>query len=1023
MGELLEKVKAHREAILLGELGALLHMFGKCSSEFLVANSEENQALPRDQQERDSHQDLRHLPNLKPFLEDSRLGDVFTIPLAGQVEKLTGNFTDFLQKYGRCNTCKGTNPAKCPRCQGKSPDAPLIWLFNACHRMTSADEKGVVRRKQCLGDTWITTPFGHGVRKLDLNAIDAVRATMDRGLSKVLDAYLNSGLGIDRLHDQAVAILKEGMSQALGETRQPANDVTLWAQSHGVASLYKPVLAALAMGLDPCPKKNGSLDYNNVTWRLLGIGWNGRGFVERGRRPGDILRRQELLDEIVAEIQQRLEVTHPIGNQFYRDLNGVFFTFPGIEDGAAAELVGQLAPELVGLVRDRSDNELWPFFTLSKPRRTLTAITKEIKALGQLAAAPRVAALLSMEQAGSGRREQLLVDGPILAAPRDGQEVCPVCQLRAKQREDETCKICQDRRSNRQRDWQENRQGETIWLDEVADANGRLALVTIKFDLSRWLSGEWLTTAFSQTFDDWWSSDRMKAVLEDQEQRKSLESITSLVAPTAEVATAILNAVVTGQVTRDQKFEASLLSTFFKDIRASHKKNAFNYIGTFLENLSGRINDDVGYRLTPSDLATAVFTQNASPARLARIWEETETFLDKWIGELATETCGVRSQRLSFTSATPAPKLRTGQTYRITVPNLRPGPLVVLCVDENRLDFLTVDSLEKFWFQQGDRRAGGAHAVQHALIAGGIESWFDEATGTLLPSTEGPAAVNQDGFETEPYLPFIVLGRSPVFCQLLLPANRAAAALQQLLALAEERFAKVQGKLPLHAGVLVAKRRFPLYALIEAGHQVVDHPSFQEGKLQHPWWDTVVHAQDPFYGQYPTKDPHGEVHRLTDLAPVDRARKCWLAPGYVDFDYLGSSADRHRLTYELDAHGRPNRPAIAYGHLRPRPFPLQQLREVFDIWKLLTTHLTRTQRQQLEEALVKKLEEWDEIGSEAMPVFENFAKALLRRSFGARWMELAGERRDLLERSAQDGLLLETLELFGHVLKEGSSDE
>lgn len=1006
MSELLEKVKAHREAILLGELGALLHMFGKCSSDFLVANSEENQAFPGSQQVRDSHQDLKHFPTLAPLLGDHQLRRAFAFTLDGQKETLAGDFTDFITKY-----------------KGNKPDSLLLRLFNTCHRMTSADEKGVVRRTQFLGDTWIATPFGHGVSKLDLNAIDAVRATMDRDMSKVLDAYLNRGLGVDRLHDQAVAILKEGMSQALGETRQPANDVTLWAQSHGVASLYKPVLAALAMGLDPCPKNNGGLDYNNVTWRLFGIGWNGRGFVERGRRPGDILRRQELLDEIVAELRQRIEVCHPIGNQFYRDLNGVFFTFPGIEDGAAAELVGQLAPELVRVVRDRSDNELWPFFTLSRPRRTLTAITKEIKALGQLAAAPRVAALLSMEQAGSGRHEQLLVDGPALAQPVDGQEVCPICQLRSKQQREDTCQICQGRRFGRQDKWQREPQGQTIWLDEVADKNNRLALLTLRFDLSRWLSGEWLTTLFSQTFDDWLKSDGTQKVLSDRTQRAKLEKIISPVAPTAEAITAILGAVGTGQIDKDPGFKVPLLNTFFEGIEASQQRNAPDYIVPFLENLSGRINDDVGYRLTPSDLATAVFTQNASPARLARIWEETETFLDKWIGELATETCCARSQRLSFTTATPAPKVRTGQTYRITVPNLRPGPLVVLCVDENRLDFLTADSLEKFRFQQGDRRAGGAHAVQHALIAGGIESWFDEATGTLLPSTGCPAAVNQDRFETEPYLPFIVLGRSPVFCQLLLPANRAAAALKQLLAVAEERFGKVKGKLPLRAGVLVAKRRFPLYALIEAGHQLLEDPSFSEGKPQHPWWDTTIHAKDPFYGQYPSEDPQSGVHRLTDLAPVDRAREFWLAPGYFDFDYLGSSADRHRLTYALDGHGRPNRPAIAYGHLRPRPFALYRLRKVFDIWKLLTAHLTGTQRHQLEEALVTKLEEWDEIGSEAMPVFENFAKALLRRSFGARWMELAGEQRDLLERSARDGLLLETLELFGHVLKEGSSDE
>lgn len=39
MADRLNQISSHREAILLGELGALLHMFGKCSRDFLLANA------------------------------------------------------------------------------------------------------------------------------------------------------------------------------------------------------------------------------------------------------------------------------------------------------------------------------------------------------------------------------------------------------------------------------------------------------------------------------------------------------------------------------------------------------------------------------------------------------------------------------------------------------------------------------------------------------------------------------------------------------------------------------------------------------------------------------------------------------------------------------------------------------------------------------------------------------------------------------------------------------------------------
>lgn len=144
------------------------------------------------------------------------------------------------------------------------------------------------------------------------------------------------------------SILKPGFSRALGDTRRPANDVTLWAQSHGVASLYKPVLATLAMGLDPCPKKGGEYDYNNVRRRLFGVSWNGLGFVQRGRKPADILRRQDMLREIMRQIQNLVEVEYPLGNLFYRDLNGAFFTFPGIDEVETGQPLDQAtSPTLI----------------------------------------------------------------------------------------------------------------------------------------------------------------------------------------------------------------------------------------------------------------------------------------------------------------------------------------------------------------------------------------------------------------------------------------------------------------------------------------------------------------------------------------------------------------------------------------------------------------------------------------------------------------------------------------------------
>ncbi len=1000
MASFLQLIDNRREAILLGEIGTLLHMFGKCSSEFLQANSVEAGGV------HDSHDNLKHFPQLKSPLEDPLLRKRFKLPASGQQEELAGNFSDFITKY-----------------KGEKPDCSLLKLFNTCHRMTSADEKGVVRRKQSIQDMWIATPFGYRAQMVEPRLLDEERERMDKELAEAFDAYLAETISIESLRASAIGTLKPGLSQALGETRQPANDVTLWAQSHGVASLYKPILAALALNREPCPRKaDGSPDYDDLRWRLLGIGWSGLSFLERGRKPSDIVQRQELLGDIARELQDVLEVKHPVGSGFYADINGAFFTFPGLEDADAAELVKELAPELAEVIRRHSDHELWPFFTLSRPSRTLTVITGEIESRDRIAACPRVAALLSIAQGKGRRQEQLVLNGPALAPPLAGQDVCPLCQSRAKSLDEETCPVCQDRRAGGQLKWQKNRKGRTIWIDEVADQRGRVALLTLRFDLSRWLSGEWFTTLWSQTLDDWWSSERMSKVRDNQQQSKKLGKLVPSLQPTVQVATQILSSVGIGNVVQDVGFRAAILESFFEEgVTVEQVESHRYYIGRVLENLRRRINDDPNYQMQAEDLATALFTQNPSPARLARIWEETEAFLEQWINRMEKITFADRPRRLAFSTVLPVAGVQQGQTYQISLRQLAPGPLAVLCMDEDRSHFLTIDALDRFQYRQRDRRLRGLGAVRAALEDAGIESWVDDSTDEQL-SIEAPVALAAGSFQTEPYLPLILLARSPVFCQLLVPAERVPEAICELLTVAGQRFSRVGGKLPIRLSVLVARRKFPLYALVEAGQQALDHPSFSSGALEPPWWDTETGTPDEFYSYYPRATPAGGVDRLAGLVRPQPDQAVWLTPGWFDFDFLGSTADRRRLTYVEDE-SRPVRPAIAYGQLHPRPIRLHKLREMVYLWKLLKSLLGPTQLHGIEEALTTKLDEWKTVGSAAMPVFNKFATATLCDALGDRWKTLDERQAKLLDSSMTSGLFLETLELFGHLLREGSDYE
>lgn len=982
MTDLLTSLVQNREPILLGEFGGLLHMFGKASSEFLMANSAEGGAT-------DSHQDLKHLGVMEPVLKAAALRDRFAFMVSGARETLTDDFTDFITKY-----------------KGTGPDSHLLRLFKTCHRMTSADEKGVVRGKQSISSMRIATPFGRTVRTIVASDIDKVRTKMSQDLAGALEEYLRGQKDVDSFRECAIRILQSGLSQTLGETREPANDVTLWAQSSGVASLYKSCLAAIALGRDPCPRLGAGWDYEKVQWRLLGIGWNGLAFLQRGRKPADILRRREIIENALERLRGLLEVTYPVGNLFYKDLNGAYFTFPGIDQNAAEALMHEAGPELVRAVRETSDDELWPFFTLSRPRRTLTIIAREVRVRDELAGAPAVAALLSIENEQPGapaRIERLLAPGPSLPMPRGSNEdVCPVCRFRSKPTVQDACHVCRDRRTGRQKNWLGRPEGETIWVNEIADANNRMALLTLRFDLSRWLSGEWFTTIFTQTFEEWFNGERMQRLRQNQQQWQRLGRLLSLgsVGPDAATAIAVFQHCVT-EPSRDPGFKASLLRTFFEDIDVPQQQ-----YHTHLDNLRSRI-DEVGAQPLGADaLAALVFTQNPSPGRLARIWEAAQDFLTDLIAQIGDKVFSSRPERLGFQTTADISGVEVGGTYRIAIPELEGGPVVVLAL--NRREFLSIDCLEKFrWSTDG--RVIGTQAVRHTLETYGVQSWHDEDTGEPIA---GPTRVKvQPG--TQRYLPFAVLADSPVFSQVLLPASTIPDVLKTVLDLEDEHFDCVRGKLVIHAGVLVAKRKFPLYALLEAGQQILNHPAFGEGSQRDAWFPTDHHSD--FYRYYPLEKPENGRHRITKLAPLAAGCQYWLTNGYCDFDFLGGTVDRHRLQYK--AASPPLRPTVTYGWLQPRPISLSRLREMFAIWILLR-NVGPAQRYQIEAALGSKLEQWCAVGDESRVVFETFTQAVLRDAFGEKsWNAMREQDRQLLQSSAVDGLLLDTIQFFEHVVK------
>jgi CRISPR-associated Csx11 family protein len=1020
----------NRNAILLGEVGALIHLINKCSDAFF-----QHQLFSRDN---DPTKNLNLLDDqLVSILNQECIRDHVVIRSKEAETALSPQtFLDYVNRDNR---------------------SFIIAILNHCHQRGSSDEKAVPRDRARItrwDDLIIATPFGFKEREITEKNVKNIRNCVSESMISTFNIFAKSTFEFGdfvTLRTNTNNLLHEQFSLTLSDTRLPVNDVTLWAQSSGVAGLYKSALANLAIELTPSMANSSGNTRRSLIWkmqwRVFGVSWQGKDFLRRGIKPADIFKRQEIIDTLRAQIQALLEIDFPIGNLLYYDLDGVWFSFPGCDSELAHELIEQLATLISPLVAVNSDDELSPFFTLSRPRSTLKGLASEIKVRDEALNYPYYSPFLSIEQTSA--RRVIPLPGPAIhlgGSSDPKSETCPACQFRMKPREENVCSVCRERRRGRQQQWRNERNKTTIWVTEASDTDNRFALITVRFDLDRWLGGDWLTTIFGQTYKDWWKqeeADRIPGlisdVLADDEVKQQLR-LDDPVVDWSAIATAgepsnpdlVHQLTDYALTTTDEAFARRIFNTFVVDPGEAWPENHQSRDTWIHKRWADHNIDDPRLQLDKRLLASGLFTQNASPGRISRIWHEVERILDDWLKALENDVSWAssaqeRPTRLAFSTTNVLNQINPQQQYEIRVDGLSPSSLLVVALPKGG-EFCTTSRLEGFRFSrelaEGKRETDvGAEAVKQALMRNGIRQWRDiDADDFVNVDT---TRVNENSYAEEAYLPFMVLARSPVYCQVLAPATSTVDMLKALSKLIDTRLGRVLGKVPVHVSLAVAKHSFPLYSLIEAGNRMLDEPRFSEGRMLKPWWTPRPDRLNDFFGYYPVREPSNSHQRwfLDDLEPVEADREYWMTPGYFDFAYLSSTADLVDLSYDSGADsGSPYRPSVAYGYLRPRPILFHRLNDMFELWDVLVDRLklTNSELHHLQSALSTKLDDWASVDAGAVkPVYETFARDVLWRSLDEQWRDLPGETRNRIEEAAYDGLLLETLELFLHVVKLG----
>jgi len=426
----LKVLKDNRDALLLAEVAAWLHDMGKCADEHII-----NQASDKPQGYSYSYK------KAQSHLLPSQVPDVCLIN-----EKIS--VKDLIEE-GR------------PSIISKTSRPWLLRVLGRCHSAAHVEKElsdSDTSTKQLQANTRLSTAFG-----LEGNPIGGLTNTLKK-------------LPFHSMCDRATFVpqVERSFDTALGDTRRPVNEVTLSDWSGAVAALYKSALSGALLGIKPA-------NPDDLRWRLLRINFDVLALYAKAIKVADLLGYQRVVDKACETVKQLVEEEYPLGNEIYRDSTGIYFTFPDLD----------LPPDLAQEIRCRVEAvemELAPRIAVTVgDGTTATDQLKSILGKARKEALETLAQPFDSQQLSACWQQQWTTVGA-------GQwEVCPVCRLRPMQEGKEACETCLQRRVSRIETWKSD-PAQTIWIDEIADHNDRVALIVGRFGLDDWLSGDLVQT-------------------------------------------------------------------------------------------------------------------------------------------------------------------------------------------------------------------------------------------------------------------------------------------------------------------------------------------------------------------------------------------------------------------------------------------------------------------------------------------------------------------------------------------------
>ncbi len=393
---------------------------------------------------------------------------------------------------------------------GKSMQPGL--LIGYMHGIAHIDKENNTSEKQSYEDAWRATPFGFE---------EKIQKESEEELTNALKALPLEADNIRKIatqdRQQWLKDMRHGMRKGIADNRRPINEVSLWDWGYIVASLTKAAVNYII-------KKSWPESLMDIGFVTLRVNLDKVEHYASSDKISDLLGLKMEMDKSYEKVRKQLEVKYALGNRIYHDETGDYYLLADIFD---SEAIDALRKD----IQEQFPKDLQPRVHFGQPV-TAKEIDGKINtdrsswrdAIHQLISDPLQHAM--KEPTIQADNNLYLFTKEWGKERPDNSEICSVCGVRpvaypeenSKPEEEEklakwatqekaeerhVCRYCLQRRGRRAAEWGEEiekgQQSTTIWTDEVADNNGRLALLVGTMGLKKWLSGDALeSTRFSK---------------------------------------------------------------------------------------------------------------------------------------------------------------------------------------------------------------------------------------------------------------------------------------------------------------------------------------------------------------------------------------------------------------------------------------------------------------------------------------------------------------------------------------------